>query len=183
MRSLRQRSRLAVLLAALAVLRGFAQGAPAPASLSAEARAHLMEIIAVLQREWLHRDGFDWSGFTRQVMEKAETAQTIPETYDAIRAGLKLLGDKHTYYIPASSGAAGAVEQRSFPAPLRGCAPRVDSGRSSHAGSREAAAGFEVDGECPEPVAALVVLARDACHAGGGVEPRGGGERADARIG
>lgn len=101
MHALRQRSCLAVLLAALAVLHGFAQGASAPASMSAEAQAHLVEIIAVLQREWLHRDGFDWPGFTRQVMEKAGTAQTIPETYDAIRAGLKLLGDKHTYYIPA----------------------------------------------------------------------------------
>jgi carboxyl-terminal processing protease len=97
------RSALAVLLAALAGLHGFAQqGASAPpASMSAEARAHLEEIITVLQREWLHRDGFDWPGFTRQVMEKAGTAQTIPETYDAIRAGLKLLGDKHTYYVPA----------------------------------------------------------------------------------
>jgi carboxyl-terminal processing protease len=101
MHTLRQRSWLTVVLAALAVLHGFAQGAPAPASMSAEAQAHLVEIIAMLQREWLHRDGFDWPGFTRQVMEKAGTAQTIPETYDAIRAGLKLLGDKHTYYIPA----------------------------------------------------------------------------------
>jgi carboxyl-terminal processing protease len=109
MRALRQRFSLAVLLAALAVLHGLAQGASAPAStpaspqasMSAEARAHLEEIIAVLQREWLHRDGFDWPGFTRQVMEKAGAAQTIPETYDAIRVGLKLLGDKHSYYIPA----------------------------------------------------------------------------------
>jgi carboxyl-terminal processing protease len=100
MHSLRQRAWLAVLLTALAVVHGFAQGASAPASISAEAQAHLTEIIAVLQREWLHRDGFDWPGFTRQVMEKAGSAQTIPETYDAIRAGLKLLGDKHTYYVP-----------------------------------------------------------------------------------
>jgi carboxyl-terminal processing protease len=101
MRALRQRFYLAFLLIALGVQHGFAQGASAPPSISAEARAHLEDIIAVLQREWLHRDGFDWAGFTRQVMEKAGTAQTIAETYDAIRAGLKLLGDKHSYYVPA----------------------------------------------------------------------------------
>jgi carboxyl-terminal processing protease len=101
MRTLRQRFWLAVLLAALAGLHGFAQPAPAPASISTDARAHLEEIIAVLQREWVYRDGFDWPGFTREVMEKAGTAQTIPETYDAIRAGLKRLGDKHSHYVPA----------------------------------------------------------------------------------
>jgi carboxyl-terminal processing protease len=105
MHVLRQRSWLIFLLASLSVVHGFAQGAsapaPAPASMSAEARAHLVEMIDVLQREWLHRDGFDWPGFARQVMEKAGTAQTIPETYDAIRVGLKLLGDKHSYYVPA----------------------------------------------------------------------------------
>jgi carboxyl-terminal processing protease len=102
MRARHQRSWLAVLLAALAVLQlhGFAQQASVPPSISADARAHLEEIIAALQREWLHRDGFDWPGFTRQVMERAGTAQTIPETYEAIRAGLKLLGDKHSYYVP-----------------------------------------------------------------------------------
>lgn len=110
--ALRHLSWLAILLAALPGMHGFAQGAsapaqgssvpPAPASISAEAQAHLTEIIATLQREWLFRDGFDWPGFTRQVMVKAGTAQTIPETYDAIRAGLELLGDKHSYYIPAT---------------------------------------------------------------------------------
>jgi carboxyl-terminal processing protease len=100
MRALFRRSWLAVLLTALAVMHGFAQGASAPASMSPDVRAHLEEIIAVLHREWLHRDGFDWSGFRHEVMEKAGTAQTIPEAYSAIRAGLKLLGDKHSHYIP-----------------------------------------------------------------------------------
>jgi carboxyl-terminal processing protease len=101
MHTTRRRFWLAGLLAALASLHGFAQGTTAPAAISTEARAHLMDIIDVLQREWLHRDGFDWTGFTQQVLQKAGTAQTIPETYDAIRAGLKLLGDKHSYYVPA----------------------------------------------------------------------------------
>ena len=70
--------------------------------ISSEASAHLTEIIAVLQREWLHRDKMDWDVFRRRVFEKAGAAQTIPETYDAIRLALTLLGDRHTYYRTAA---------------------------------------------------------------------------------
>ena len=34
----------------------------------------------------------DWEVFRRRVFEKAGAAQTIPETYDAIRLALTLLG-------------------------------------------------------------------------------------------
>jgi hypothetical protein len=70
--------------------------------LSPTAAAHLDEIISVLQREWLHRDGMDWKAFRQRVFERAGAAQTIPDTYDAIKLALSLLGDKHSHYIPAS---------------------------------------------------------------------------------
>jgi C-terminal processing protease CtpA/Prc len=44
----------------------------------------------------------DWNGLRQRVFAKAGTAQTIPETYDAIRFLLTLLGDKHSYYVTAS---------------------------------------------------------------------------------
>jgi hypothetical protein len=69
--------------------------------ISPEAESHLTEIVAVLQREWLHRDKMDWDSFRRRVFERAGAAQTIPDTYDAIRLALTLLGDKHTYYRTA----------------------------------------------------------------------------------
>ena len=69
--------------------------------ISSEAESHLTEIVAVLQREWLHRDKMDWDSFRRRVFERAGAAQTIPDTYDAIRLALTLLGDKHTYYRTA----------------------------------------------------------------------------------
>ena len=100
MQAIRRWFLLVGLLSIVAAVQGFAQDAPARTGLSIEARAHLMDIIGVLRREWLHRDGFDWTEFTQRVLQKAGTAQTIPETYDAIRTGLQLLGDKHTYYIP-----------------------------------------------------------------------------------
>ena len=88
---------LAVVLSTrFAVLRS----ASAPA-ISAEAKSHLVEIIAVLQKEWVYSSKMDWNAFRTRVFEKAGTAQTIPDTYDAIRLGLTMLGDKHTYYRTA----------------------------------------------------------------------------------
>jgi C-terminal processing protease CtpA/Prc len=66
---------------------------------SLEARSHLAEIISVLEKEWLHRDRMDWDDFRKQVFQRAGAAQTVPETYDAIRLALSLLADKHSYYI------------------------------------------------------------------------------------
>ena len=77
------------------------RGAQTP-SISVEAESHLAEIVAVLQGEWLYRDKFDWERFRRRVFERAGAAQTIPDTYDAIRLALTLLGDKHTYYRTAA---------------------------------------------------------------------------------
>ena len=72
------------------------------AQISPEARSHLTEVISVLQREWLHRDTMDWERLRQRVFAKAGAAQTIPETYDAIRFLLTLLGDKHSHYVTAS---------------------------------------------------------------------------------
>jgi hypothetical protein len=69
--------------------------------ISSQAESHLAEIVAVLQREWVHRDKMDWDNFRLRVLERAGAAQTIPDTYDAIRLALTLLGDKHTYYRTA----------------------------------------------------------------------------------
>jgi carboxyl-terminal processing protease len=71
------------------------------AGISGEARFHLEEIISVLEREWLHRANMDWSDFRKRVFQRAGAAKIIPETYEAIRLALSLLGDKHSYYIQA----------------------------------------------------------------------------------
>jgi carboxyl-terminal processing protease len=43
----------------------------------------------------------DWNDFRKRVFQKAAKARTIPDTYDAIRLALSLLGDKHSYYVTA----------------------------------------------------------------------------------
>jgi carboxyl-terminal processing protease len=86
-----------------ALVFSFSTSGPAQtARISTEASAHLTDIISVLQREWLHRDTMDWDTFRQRVVQKAGAAQAIPETYDAIRLALTLLGDKHSYYVTAS---------------------------------------------------------------------------------
>src|SRR5258706_5517463 len=107
----RRRSNLAVVVAlgALGTLGAVStvgvspslQGAQTP-QLSAQARAHLVEIIGVFERRWLYRSDMDWDGLRASVLEKAGGAQTIPDTDNAIRLALTLLGDKHSFYISPS---------------------------------------------------------------------------------
>jgi hypothetical protein len=96
-----ERNALGLLLVVLHALCA-TSGAAAAAQISAEADAHVSEVIAVLQREWLYRDRIDWKTFRRRVLEEARTAQTIPDTYGAIRLALSLLGDKHSSYVPVT---------------------------------------------------------------------------------
>jgi len=90
----------AALVLSFGALCGILRAAQAP-QISTEASAHLTEIISALQKEWLHRDKMDWGTFRQRVFQQAGAAQTIPETYEAIRLGLTLLGDKHSHYVTA----------------------------------------------------------------------------------
>ncbi len=91
---------IAGLLVAAAVLSGSlpVRGAQSP-EMSRAANQHLTEIIEILQRSWLYRSTMDWDTLRQRAFAKAGAAQTIPETFDAIRLVLTLLGDKHTYYV------------------------------------------------------------------------------------
>jgi Peptidase family S41 len=94
--------RILSLAVAFGILSGSLQGAQAP-QISIAAQRHLTEIITLLQRQWLYRSTMDWDGLRQRVFEKAGAAQTIPDTYDAIRLALTLLGDKHSYYVTAAN--------------------------------------------------------------------------------
>jgi carboxyl-terminal processing protease len=96
----RRRTSIVALAVVLSTLCAVLRSASA-AAISAEAESHLVEIIAVLQKEWVYRSKMDWNVFRTRVFEKAGAAQTIPDTYDAIRLGLTMLGDKHSYYRTA----------------------------------------------------------------------------------
>lgn len=44
----------------------------------------------------------DWPSFRSAVLYEARNAQTIEDTYPAIKLGLTLLGDRHSYYVTRS---------------------------------------------------------------------------------
>lgn len=89
-----------------------------PALGSVEARSHLIEIISVLQGNWLYRDNMDWDTFRARVLQQGSDAQTISETYDAVRFALRLLADRHTYYVTATGEIISQSAGACIPAPL-----------------------------------------------------------------
>lgn len=73
-----------------------------PAGMSTVAYQHIDRIIQVMQANSVKRRTINWNQFRDSVIKDATGAQTIPETYTAIRTALALLGDGHSHYIPAS---------------------------------------------------------------------------------
>src|SRR5690349_12888834 len=73
-----------------------------PAGMSTAAYQHIDRIIQVMQANSLKRRTINWTQFRDSVIKDATGAQTIPETYPAIRTALALLGDGHSHYIPVS---------------------------------------------------------------------------------
>jgi carboxyl-terminal processing protease len=92
---------LIAFIGALLLLPPVGRRATAQASrqLTPHVAAHLSEIVSVIQRQWLFRARMDWMSFERQMFDRAAGATTIADAQDAIRVGLSMLADKHSYYI------------------------------------------------------------------------------------
>lgn len=73
-----------------------------PADMSTAAYQHLDYLLGVMQANSIKRRAINWTQFRDSVIKTATGAQTIAETYPAIRVALGLLGDGHSSYIPAS---------------------------------------------------------------------------------
>ena len=67
-------------------------------SLSEQARAYLDQLIGLMQANSINRLTIDWNMFRTSVIAQAAGAQTIPDTYAAIRVSLTLLGDGHSSF-------------------------------------------------------------------------------------
>ena len=63
-----------------------------------EARKHLEQFLDLLQNRSIYRQSVDWKSLRANTMAAAESAQTIADTYPAIRVALTQLGDRHAYY-------------------------------------------------------------------------------------
>jgi len=71
-------------------------------TLSPAARAYLTELVAVMQEHSLNRTKIDWNAFRTSVMTAAGAAQSVEQTFPAIRTALELLGDGRSVYRPVT---------------------------------------------------------------------------------
>jgi hypothetical protein len=98
-----QRPRV-LLLAALLLVAGCGEPGtrPTPVEPVSPARAHLEEVLGIMEANSVKRLTIDWKAFRATVLAEAAGAQAIPDAYPAIRTALRLLGDGHTIYRPAT---------------------------------------------------------------------------------
>ena len=71
-------------------------------TLSPAARTYLTELVAVMQEHSLNRTKIDWNVFRTSVMTAAGAAQSVEQTFPAIRTALEMLGDGHSLYRPVT---------------------------------------------------------------------------------
>ncbi|MEP6730449.1 MAG: S41 family peptidase [bacterium] len=69
--------------------------------ISATARAYLNEVVGVMQANSIRRQTIDWTLLRADVFTVAGTAQSVSQTYPAIRTALARLGDGHSSYRAA----------------------------------------------------------------------------------
>jgi hypothetical protein len=67
-------------------------------SISEQAQGYLDEVIRLMRANSINRLTIDWSGFRTRVLGEAAGAQTVADTYAAIRLAIRLLGDSHSSF-------------------------------------------------------------------------------------
>ena len=81
--------------------------APAPTpganNLSAIATSYLHEVLGLMQTNSINRARINWTDFRNQVLQRAQGAQTIADTYSAISVALGLLDDHHSFFVTPSN--------------------------------------------------------------------------------
>ena len=97
---------LALLLLSVAGGCGGGGGSSAPTTpsgtISPTARQYLTELVAVMQEHSINRQKIDWNVFRASVMTAAGAAQSVEQTFPAIRTALELLGDSRSSYRPVT---------------------------------------------------------------------------------
>ena len=61
------------------------------ATISAEARQYVTAALDVLEKNALDRDRIDWQTLRRDTLDKASSAQSLSDTYEAIRFAVRSL--------------------------------------------------------------------------------------------
>lgn len=73
-----------------------------PVVTSLTAQTYVDEVVSLMKTNSINRKTIDWTGFKATVNAQAQDAQTIADTYPAIKAALALLGDNHSTYYTAT---------------------------------------------------------------------------------
>ncbi len=68
---------------------------------SAVAKTYLFEYLDIVQKRSINRGSIDWEEFETVLFDAAKNAQTVEETYPAIKKSLKLLEDGHSFLMTA----------------------------------------------------------------------------------
>lgn len=69
-----------------------------------EAMTYLTEVLDYIQENSIKREQINWPALRKEVLELAEEAQTLAETYPAIEYALKHLGDNHSFFWSPEKG-------------------------------------------------------------------------------
>jgi hypothetical protein len=79
---------------------------PTPATqtgtMSAQARQYLDQLVTVMQNNSIKRLTIDWTALRAEVFDAAKAAQSITDTFPAIRAAIARIGDGHSSYRSVS---------------------------------------------------------------------------------
>lgn len=110
------RRRLGVSAILVLVLLACGDGAPPQEpnpgeGMSASALQYLQFALDIMQAYSIKRYEISWGPFRQAAVEKAGNAQSVPDTYGAIRFALQELGDHHSFFLPpGAQGSAVAPE-------------------------------------------------------------------------
>lgn len=100
-----------------------AEPEPPPAAMSALAAQYLTELLTLMEARSVNRKAIDWPKLGSAVRTAAAGAQTIAQTYPAIRTALVGLADGHSFYQTAggaiiSAGGTSCFGQAAATLPL-----------------------------------------------------------------
>lgn len=91
-------------------------GALPEGEIGAEARAYLDAALDIMQANSINRARIDWPAFRARAIESAGAAHGPPQTYPAIQAALRALGDRHSFFVAPPSGSTGGGTTQPPPA-------------------------------------------------------------------
>lgn len=92
-----------------ATFRGMSATATVQVQSTTAARAHLEDLLEIMQMYFVRRSTIAWSSLRTEVFRAAADARTVPETYPAIRLALQRLNDRESFYTQSDRETIGGA--------------------------------------------------------------------------